>query len=112
MVILPSGTAVRVKNTGSAEVYHEDDKKNAGRRKRKQSINTSEQGPPLKTASLSYDVLEPGWEERVAIFQKHKEDYHRYQAMAMPPPKENARSRKEKEKNGIGGARKAPLVNR
>lgn len=75
-------------------------------------MNASEPGPPLKAASVSYDVLEPGWEERVAIFQKHKEDYHRYQALTMPPPKENARSRKEKEKNGISGVRKTPLINR
>lgn len=105
-MVLPSGTAVRVKHTTTTDVRQEDEKKHPGRRKRKPSYCASDQGPPVKTSSVSYDVIEPGWEERVAIFQKHKEDYMRYQALAMPPPKENARSRKEREKNGTGGARK------
>ena len=70
MVILPSGGAVRIKNTPIVnDVEKDTDKKLGGRRKRKQSEvvgSTTDQvaSTPVKTtpAAPSYEVFPPGWQ--------------------------------------------------
>ena len=67
VVILPSGSAVRIKHSVVTEAEKESEKKIPGKRKRKQSeaisgLSEAEPATPVKTATPAYEVFGPGWQ--------------------------------------------------
>lgn len=91
VVILPSGGAVRIKNSPFPDIDKEDDRKPGNRRKRKQSDVNDDQPQPIKS-SPSYQVFPPGWHIRSPNRPTYPPpppppvEQPRQTAITMPPP--------------------------